>query len=91
MRKKITVFLKEWLIYTLKWVVILAIAFPAMSIFIGLLSQIFPTYVNFGKQLLSSNSVINYLIKGAEMGFLAGFIFGGFNLMMSLGIKANKQ
>lgn len=91
MRKNITVFLKEWLIYTLKWVVILAISFPVMSIFIGLLSLIFPTYENLGKQLLSLNSVINYLIKGVEIGFFAGFIFGGFSLMMSLGIKANKQ
>lgn len=91
MKIKITDFIKNWLIFTFKWVIILAFSMPAMSLFIGILSQLFPTYEDFGKQLLSLNSVIKYLIKGAEMGFLAGITFGLFYLMPGLGYKDNKH
>lgn len=90
-RKKIAIILKEWLIYSLKWVAILAISLPMMTLIIGLLSQILPNYANAGKHFLSLNSVFTFMVRGAEMGFFAGFIFGGFSLMMSLGIKANKN
>ena len=72
MKKKLLTILKEWILFTLYGVLIMTVIFPLFSLFLGLLYQLFPDYANAGKVFFTMKSILDFLGKGALMGFLLG-------------------